>query len=183
MSEGKEQSYLTLKTPENTFDSSFQKFTEDLDKIRVEIDPDNKDFQNDKLAFKTQRAVLGSVLSILPQVIKSAKDRPTQGSIYALTNLITQIIELFGQLRSSEALENQVEHISEMIISPMLKDIITTIFDKAYYIKQKNKTNCIGTDYDKINSSLDSLLVDIAPIFDTKKSEAEEKLSKFLLEI
>ena len=111
-----EEDYLALKT-ENSLETNLANFKENLQKISSQVDISNADFQNDKIAFSAQRIMLSNLLVLLPVVVQKVIDKPGQGAVYALTNVIAQINDLFGQLRSSEALENQVEYISDNIIS------------------------------------------------------------------
>ena len=180
------EDYLSLNT-ENSLETNLTNFEENLHKISSQIDIANADFQNDKIAFSAQRVILSNLLVLLPIVVKKVIDKPGQGAVYALTNVIAQINDLFNQLRSSESLEVQVEYISENIISPLLKDILTAIFDKAYFAKQSLKQDKEFIDNPKaqkiIFNGIDNILKDLAPIFNEKQNEAHEKLNSYLLEV
>ena len=181
-----EEDYLTLN-PENSLETNLSNFKENLSRISSQVDISNSDFQNDKIAFSAQRVILSNLLVLLPVVVQKVIDKPGQGAVYALTNVIAQINDLFGQLRSSEALENQVEYISDNIVSVILKEILTALFDKAYLAKQTLKQNqAMLGDEKAINaafSSIDSILKEIAPVINEKQDEAVEKLKSYLLEV
>ena len=180
-----EEAYLSNNEVE--FEDKLTSFKDTLSKIGQEIDPKNQSYQNDKLAFSAQRVILANLLPLLPEIIRQAAKRPTQGSVYALTNLITQINDLFEQLRSTASLEEQVDYIQEAIISPLLKEIITALFDKAYYAKQELKQKSVSLEEKEFTNttfaSIDSILKGIAPIIDKKQEEAHQKLKAYLLEV
>ncbi len=180
-----EEAYLSNN--DIAFEQNLASFKENLNRYSQDINPDNKQYQNDKLAFSAQRAILSSLLILLPDVVNRVREKPTQGTVYALTNLIDQVNELFGQLRSSEALEEQVEFIQDSIINLMLKELITFIFDKVYYAKQSLKQDSFFMDnpkaLEKVFNSFDMILKDIAPEVNKKQDETKEKLQQYLLEV
>lgn len=178
------EDYLSIsKDPSIDLDG----ITANLEKIRKEIDITNSDFQNDKLAFSAQRVMLAGLLQIIPTAITSYMNKPGQGSAYALTNLYSQVLELFSEIRGSQSLENQVEYISEQIIDPMLKSIITSLFDAVFYEKQKLKQLSENVEdpkvFELVSNSFDSILRAFAPKVNNSKLEAEEKLKQFLVEV
>ena len=181
-----EEDYLALNT-ENSLETNLANFKENLQKISSQVDISNVDFQNDKIAFSAQRIILSNLLVLLPVVVQKVIDKPGQGAVYALTNVITQINDLFGQLRSSEALENQVEYISDNIISVILKELLTTLFDKAYNAKQALKQSNEFIENKEATKrafdAIDSILKEIAPVINEKQDEAQEKLKSYLLEV
>lgn len=181
-----EEDYLALKS-ENSLETNIANFKENLNRISSQVDLSNEEFQNDKVAFSAQRVILSNLLVLLPVVVQKVIDKPGQGAVYALTNVIAQINDLFNQLRSSESLEVQVDYISENIVSPILKDILTALFDKAYFVKQSLKQNNEFINNPKaqkvIFDGIDTILKELAPIFNEKQNEAHEKLKSYLLEV
>lgn len=179
-----EEAYLSKDL---SFEQNLIYFKENLTKYSQEIDPSNKTYQNDKLAFSAQRSILSNLLVLLPAVVNKVREKPTQSTVNALTNLINQINQLFEQLRNTESLEEQVDYISETIISPLLKDILTALFDRAYYTKQTLKQQAITLEdkafLDKSFASIDTILKEIAPIIDKKQEETYDKLKSYLMEV
>lgn len=179
------QEYLEPTLQESLLDTT--KLTKELSHLKGLIDPDNKEFQNDKIANSAQRALLATLISTIPTAVEHYKNKPGQGSAYALSNLIGQINELFQEIRSGQNLENQVEYISEEILLPMIKAIITNIFDKTYYIKQELKGSRDFIDkpelLDKVFAAFDKQLKEIGPILNKQGELAEERLKQYLLEV
>lgn len=181
-----DESYLALN-PEDSIEGKLKTFETNLESIRKDISLDNKDFQNDKLAFTAQRVILENLLVLLPSVVRRVLEKPGQGSVYALTNVIEHINELFGQLRSSEALENQVDYISNNIISIMLKELVMQIFDKTYFIKKELQQNQEFINNEKAYNiackAIDDILKVIGKQVNEKQESAKEKLKEYLLEV
>lgn len=181
-----EEDYLALK-PENSLETNLANFKENLQKISSQVDISNADFQNDKIAFSAQRIMLSNLLVLLPVIVQKVIDKPGQGAVYALTNVIAQINDLFGQLRSSEALENQVEYISDNIVSVVFKEILTALFDRVYLAKQNLKQNPRFLDdasiLKPVYSEMDAILKEIASEIDNKQEEVRDKLKSYLLEV
>jgi len=181
-----DESYLSLST-ENSFEDNMKSLQSNLSKIQAQIDPKSEEYQNDKLAFSAQRAILSNLLVLLPTVVQRVVDKPGQGSVYALTNLITQINDLFGQLRSSEALENQVEYIGEYIIAPMLKNILTDIFDLSFNSKKQLQQDINFINQPELTKkafeSIDQILKGVASMINKEQDQAKEKLKSYLLEV
>lgn len=177
--------YLALSENKDLLDVS--KITKDLEHLKNLIDPSNKDFQNDKIAGNAQRALLSMLIGAIPTAIETYKNRPGQGSAYSLTNMITQINELFQEIRSTSNLENQAEYIKNEIIDPMAKNIIAGLFDITYYIKQYLKTSNEFLDnqqaLNKVFESFDEQLRKTATLIDKQTTEAGEKLNHYLLEL
>lgn len=180
-----EEDYLSLKE-ENSLESNLSNFQTNLQKISKEVSLDNSDFQNDKIAFSAQRVILSNLLVLLPVVVQKVIDKPGQGAVYALTNVITQINDLFNQLRNSENLENQVDFICESIVYPTFKEIITQVFDKSYYLKQEIKQDALflgNTELtNKTFSYMDCLLKHIGTIINEKQDTVKDKLKSYLVE-
>ena len=172
---------LELDTDSNSLD--INKIKESLDLIRKEVDLTNLDFSNDKLAFSTQRIMLNGLLSTIPVAINAYMQKPTQGQAYSLTNLYTQVLQLFSEIRGSQSLEDQVIYITEQIIDPLLKGITSELFDTVFYTKQSIKQEVEQKYIDKIFTSYDNLLKAFAVSVNKRKEIAEEKLKEYLLEV
>ena len=180
MSTDSKDSYLDF--PSNSMDLS--KLQLNIDKIKSLVDLENLDFQNDKLAFNAQRVLLASLLAVYPTAVQTYLGKPGQSSMYSLTNLTSQINELFNEIRSSQSLENQLEHITENILDPMIKNLISSLFDVVYENKQKLKLLELKTeDKKELESQYNELLRKYASTMETQKQEAIEKLSNYLLEV
>lgn len=159
----------------------------DLTKLKGQIDLENAQFQNDKTAFSVQRVLLASLLAVYPKAIRTYIDKPGQGAMYALTNLNQQISELFDKINSFQSLEAQVEYITNNVLEPLLKDLITGLFDSVYNIKQEVKVDSDFVDdkqgIDRVYKYLDKVLKSFAPLVDQKGQEAEQKLTDYLTEV
>lgn len=178
-----ENSYLNLPEPLADLD----KLKDHLSTIKSLVDLDSKDFQNDKLAFNSQRVLLGSLLAVYPTAIETYLNKPGQSSMYSLTNLTAQINDLFNEIRASQNLENQLSYITENIIDPLIKGLISGLFDEVYSQKQKvKKSDELKSNkkmQDIIESLLNSILSSYAKLIDNKKEEAISKLTEYLVEI
>lgn len=172
--------YMTI--PSSPMDLG--KLQSSITKIKDLVDLENLDFQNDKLAFNAQRVLLASLLAVYPTAVETYLSKPGQSSMYSLTNLTTQINELFNEIRTSQSLENQLEHISENIIDPMVKGLISGLFDTVYEQKQKLKLLDSSEEIKRtIESIFNELLKKYAVLMNQKKEEAVDKLSNYLLEV
>lgn len=177
--------YLEISA-DNSFD--IDKMKKNLDKIREAVNISNKDFQNDTVAFSAQRIMLEGLLSIIPTAIEHYLSKPGQGSAYSLTNLYSEVTNLFSEIRGSQSLEDQVNYISEQIIDPLLKALTTALFDAVFYEKQQIKQDSYFMDkdpeiVDKIFEEFNKILKSYAAAVNKRKDEAESKLRSYLLEV
>ena len=66
-------------------------------------------------------------------------------------------------------------------------DVLTALFDRAYYAKQTLRQQTITLEdkafLDKAFASIDTILKEIAPIIDKKQEETYGKLKSYLLEV
>lgn len=175
--------YLNLPEPLADLD----KLKDHLSTIKSLVDLESKDFQNDKLAFNSQRVLLGSLLAVYPTAIETYLNKPGQSSMYSLTNLTSQINDLFNEIRASQNLENQLSYITENILDPLIKALISGLFDAVYEQKQSIKKieefKSNKKLQDVLESVLNSVLTNYAKLIDTKKEEAISKLTEYLVEL
>ena len=107
--------------------------------------------------------------------------------MYSLTNLTSQINDLFNEIRASQNLENQLSYITENILDPLIKALISGLFDAVYEQKQSIKKieefKSNKKLQDVLESVLNAVLTNYAKLIDTKKEEAISKLTEYLVEI
>jgi len=163
---------------------SIEKLKQYLDTIKKEVDPKNDLFQNDKIAFNTQRVILEALLDTIPTALEKFAETPRQSTANALTTLVSKVADLFAEIRQTQNLTNQVEYLSSEVIDPMLKKILTNIYDETFFMKSSLKSKNLDKDAQQsIEMMLDEMLKKVSTNMTPIKDEAEQKVKSYLLEI
>jgi len=163
---------------------SIDKLKQYLQDIKKEIDPKNGLFQNDKIAFNTQRIILETLLDTIPIAMEKFAENPKQSTANALSTLVTKVADLFGEIRQTQNLSNQVEYLTTEVIDPVLKRTINSMYDEMFFIKSSLKSKNLDDDTIKmIDLMLDEFLKKVSTNMVPIKEEAEQKIRNYLLEL
>lgn len=155
-------------------------FSRDIRRMRRELS--NLDETNvDNVAKKAIREAIASTLV----ACDAARDKylRTQGehAAYAYAAMVTQVRELFAEMRAMQSAESQVEHISVSILAPHSRMLATQLASELNEIKNLMIMHCDAKTAKKMEDVIVKSAVSMGRYIKESSGNLDTKIKEYLL--
>jgi hypothetical protein len=154
--------------------SLFQKDYHDIKKI---IGPEALDYNNDKATIAILRSMLNMLVSLIPLAEQNYKQYSNERSAYAINALVSQTRELLTDIKNAQNTEQQIDYITNEIVSLHLKLILNNIINNVYVLKKEVKSKGKPKDIIKM---LDAMIKDQGAFIIQIRKSVEDRLKEYM---
>ena len=134
-------------------------FEREFHALKKAVGAKNSDFQSDAHARAMYRALLASVLGMIPLAEKKFLTDRSESSGYCFSALVNQAKDLTSQIRTLTSNESQAEHIATIIVGNHMVMCVQNLMSQVALVKSVVDSSKIKeSEARAIKSSMDTML-------------------------
>jgi hypothetical protein len=158
-------------------------FSKEYSSLKKLVGSEAKDFNYNASSIACTRAMLNSVLGMIPIAEKNYHEHPTQSTAYSFTALSNMARELQNDIRSMVDLQAQVDHIVDNIIEPNLLLVVQNSINSIFEMRKKFKAKIESPkSRNALKHASDDYLQDHAASMQKIKDTIAKQLTNYLCE-
>lgn len=159
-------------------------FENEYRKLRKQIGSHSKsDFNAQKTSIAMSRALLASILQMLPIAEKQYHKKPGQSTAYSFTALVNLAREIQSDIRNLVDLQKQADSIVDKIVQPSLILIVQNLVNEMYLLRKEFRTQIKGSkSRNTLKSLTDDYLRTQSKYMNVIKSQLSKQVHSFFVE-